>query len=1296
MENLVFQDTGVYRCGIATSGKSLVFDVQLQVSDEPVSVPLLRFSPLTRGSSCGNYVSVFCEPVHGSLPIQYSWYEKTPSGDSKISDNKKMDLHCQSLKYNNYLYYCNVSNGNGTKSSEMIRVSTSNNVRNCRYVIEVNRMGKIHFCENTVTESMTTAQREKTTSPQISISPSVSGDLWAEDKVRGVVGRAVTIDCHYAPMYRSHTKYFCHMRGHQCTSLVNTNEQTEQSGRMTIRDKTSQGIFTVTMENLVFQDTGVYRCGIATSGKTLVFDVYLQVSDEPVSVPLLRFSPLTRGSSCGNYVSVFCEPVHGSLPIQYLWYEKTPSGDSKISDNKKMDLHCQSLKYNNYLYYCNVSNGNGTKSSEMIRVSTSNNVRNCRYVIEVNRMGKIHFCENTVTESMTTAQREKTTSPQISISPSVSGDLWSEDKVRGVVGRAVTIDCHYAPVYRSHTKYFCRMRGHQCTSLVNTNGQTEQSGRMTIRDKTSQGIFTVTMENLVFQDTGVYRCGIATSGKSLVFDVQLQVSDEPVSVPLLRFSPLTRDSSCGNYVSVFCEPVHGSLPIQYSWYEKTPSGASKISDNKKMDLHCQSLKYNNYLYYCNVSNGNGTKSSEMIRVSTSNNVRNCRYVIEVNRMGKIHFCENTVTESMTTAQREKTTSPQISISPSVSGDLWSEDKVRGVVGRAVTIDCHYAPVYRSHTKYFCRMRGHQCTSLVNTNGQTEQSGRMTIRDKTSQGIFTVTMENLVFQDTGVYRRGIATSGKSLVFDVQLQVSDEPVSVPLLRFSPLTRDSSCGNYVSVFCEPVHGSLPIQYSWYEKTPSGASKISDNKKMDLHCQSLKYNNYLYYCNVSNGNGTKSSEMIRVSTSNNVRNCRYVIEVNRMGKIHFCENTVTGSMTTAQREKTTSPQISISPSVSGDLWAEDKVRGVVGRAVTIDCHYAPMYRSHTKYFCHMRGHQCTSLVNTNEQTEQSGRMTIRDKTSQGIFTVTMENLVFQDTGVYRCGIATSGKTLVFDVYLQVSDEPVSVPLLRFSPLTRGSSCGNYVSVFCEPVHGSLPIQYSWYEKTPSGASKISDNKKMDLHCQSLKYNNYLYYCNVSNGNGTKSSEMIRVSTSNNVRNCRYVIEVNRMGKIHFCENTVTESMTTAQREKTTSPQISISPSVSGDLWSEDKVRGVVGRAVTIDCHYAPVYRSHTKYFCRMRGHQCTSLVNTNGQTEQSGRMTIRDKTSQGIFTVTMENLVFQDTGVYRCGIATSGKSLVFDVQLQVSDEPVSVPLLRFSPLTRDSSLLMVRKDSIWGFKDL
>ncbi|XP_062922431.1 polymeric immunoglobulin receptor-like [Mobula hypostoma] len=668
----------------------------------------------------------------------------------------------------------------------------------------------------------------------------ISGALWAEKYVRGVVGRAITIDCYYEATYRSHTKYWCHGWTRRCSVLVETNGQHGRSGRVSITDNPEQRIFTVTIEHLRSRDTGWYSCAITTAVADPRFNVHLQVSDEHVSVPVIQYQSPAYVSRLGGSVSVSCESFQGSLPIQYRWYEKSSHGDPKNSDTNELALHCQSFNQQHHQYYCRASNRLGARSSAIVKVTVFNNGEICSYVTEING--------------------------------TISGALWAEDKVRGAVGRAITIDCHYAPMYRSHTKYSCRMWNRQCTSLVNTNGQSEQYGRTTIRDNTSQGIFTVTMENLVSRDTGHYRCGIATSGNHPAFDIYVEVSDEPVSVPVLQYLSPANVSRLGGSVSVSCESLQGSLPIQYTWYEQTSSGHPKISDTNKLALHRQSFKQLHHQYYCSASNWLGARSSAMVNVTVFDNGEICSYVTEING--------------------------------TISGALWAEDKVRGVVGRVITIDCHYAPMYRSHTKYLCRMWDRQCTSLVNTSGQSEQYGRTTIRDNTSLGIFTVTMENLVSRDTGLYRCGITTSGNHPAFDIYVVVSDEPVSVPLLRFSP-TNDSSCVDSVSVSCESVHGSLPIQYSWYEKIPSVVSKISDTNKLDLHCQSIKYKNHLYYCKASNTKGEKSSEGVNVSISNSVSTCRNVIEVNSMGPIHFCENTVTESTTTTQGDESTSEKI-------------------------------------------------------------------------------------------------------------------------------------------------------------------------------------------------------------------------------------------------------------------------------------------------------------------------------------------------------------------------------------------------------
>ncbi|XP_059806123.1 uncharacterized protein LOC132381031 isoform X2 [Hypanus sabinus] len=478
--------------------------------------------------------------------------------------------------------------------------------------------------------------------PAASIEAKVSDALRAEESVRGVVGRAITIDCHYETHYHSQAKYWCHGRTRQCSVLVETKGQHGRSGRMSITDKQnlSKKKFTVTMEDLHSGDTGWYSCGITTPGNDPMFNVHLQVSDEPVSVPVLRYLSPAKVSRLGGSVSVSCESLQGSLPIQYSWHEQTSSGYRKVSGTNELALHCQSFNQQHHQYYCRASNRLGAKSSGMVNVTVFNNREICSYVTEING--------------------------------TISGTLWAEDKARGVVGRAVTIDCHYALMYRSHTKYWYPKSDHQWTLSVNANGQNELHGRMTIRDNTSLGIFTVTMENPVPQDSGAYLCGITTSGNDPTFEIVVDISSEPPSVPLVRFSPPTSGLSCGDCMSVSCESVNGSLPIQYSWYEKTPSGDSKISDTNKLDLHCQSLKYKKYLYYCKASNNQGEKSSEMVNVSISNSVSTCRNVIEVNSMEPIHFSENTVTETMTTAKGEQSSSNKMLIYiivPSVIGIL---------------------------------------------------------------------------------------------------------------------------------------------------------------------------------------------------------------------------------------------------------------------------------------------------------------------------------------------------------------------------------------------------------------------------------------------------------------------------------------------------------------------------------------------------------------------------------------------------------------------------------------------------
>ncbi|XP_078277143.1 uncharacterized protein LOC144605586 [Rhinoraja longicauda] len=325
---------------------------------------------------------------------------------------------------------------------------------------------------------------------------------------------------------------------------------------------------------------------------------------------------------------------------------------------------------------------------------------------------------------------------------SLPGAVWAETYVTGFVGRTITIDCPYAAAYRSNTKYWCRGRS-QCTVLVETNGQHGRSGRVSITDNPTRGIFTVTVVNLQSEDTGWYSCRIRSHPNDPRFDEHLQVSD---------------------------------------------------------------------------------------------------------------------------------------------GAVWAETYVTGFVGRAITIDCHYGAEYRSHTKYWCQWRSGKCGVLVETNGQHGRSGRVSITDNPTRGIFTVAVEDLHSGDTGWHSCGITAPGEP-TFKVHLQVSVEPVSVPVLGFLSPANVSCVGGSVSVSCESGRGSLPISYSWHENIPAVDSKISDNSSLDLHCQSFKHQHHQYYCNSSNQRGSKSSEMVNVSISSNGVSCSFLVKINGTGLEYSCE---------------------------------------------------------------------------------------------------------------------------------------------------------------------------------------------------------------------------------------------------------------------------------------------------------------------------------------------------------------------------------------------------------------------------
>uniref|UniRef100_A0A8C3IYB2 Uncharacterized protein n=1 Tax=Chrysemys picta bellii TaxID=8478 RepID=A0A8C3IYB2_CHRPI len=121
-------------------------------------------------------------------------------------------------------------------------------------------------------------------------------------------------------------------------------------------------------------------------------------------------------------------------------------------------------------------------------------------------------------------------------------ELTGPEAVSGLWGRSVSVPCQYHEGYQETPKYWCSgITWQSCSKVVETTGSEAEvtRGRVSIRDNHTLRVFTVTMENLTLEDTGIYWCGINLRSKSDF--------NSPVSVTVLQgestFNPLHDTSS---------------------------------------------------------------------------------------------------------------------------------------------------------------------------------------------------------------------------------------------------------------------------------------------------------------------------------------------------------------------------------------------------------------------------------------------------------------------------------------------------------------------------------------------------------------------------------------------------------------------------------------------------------------------------------------------------------------------------------------------------------------------------------
>ncbi|XP_029291135.1 polymeric immunoglobulin receptor-like [Cottoperca gobio] len=315
--------------------------------------------------------------------------------------------------------------------------------------------------------------------------------------------------------------------------------------------------------------------------------------------------------------------------------------------------------------------------------------------------------------------------------------------------------------------------------------------------------------------------------------------------------------------------------------------------------------------------------------------------------------------------------------------------------------------------------------------------------------------------------------------------------------------------------------------------------------------------------------------------------------------------------------------------------VSGYEGRGAEVSCTYEQGYESYEKYLCKKECSNEDVLITTTQAARY--KYSIRDHKQRRVFTVTISDLNLTDAGIYWCGVTRNGKDIYTEVKLEVGKD----------------SC-------CEQ---STKVQS--YEESSVSISCTYTPKHQD----SVKY-----VCRGSQPSTCLESTLI---TSDNRQN----------GELRLTDDKVSSQFTvdfTSLTQKDSGSYLCGVHGLTGlDVFSAFELEvkewccvgsktlsGIVGRPVTMQCHYPPQHRDNRKFLCKGdHRNNCTDMV-----TSQS-RFTLQDDVSSSSFSVTIAQLKAGDAGTYWCGSHSRWSagnytkihlSVVFTEQTSTEVEPV------------------------------
>ncbi|XP_063148997.1 CMRF35-like molecule 1 [Candoia aspera] len=123
------------------------------------------------------------------------------------------------------------------------------------------------------------------------------------------LGKSLSVKCQYDKYYHNHGKYWCKGSSwSSCTTVVQTDKTEEEKrvDRTVIRDNQTQFEFTVRMENLTEQDTGIYWCAIDVTAAA-------DPSSKPIVIEIRELPSTTTAVTTGYSSTVSIPPTENTM-----------------------------------------------------------------------------------------------------------------------------------------------------------------------------------------------------------------------------------------------------------------------------------------------------------------------------------------------------------------------------------------------------------------------------------------------------------------------------------------------------------------------------------------------------------------------------------------------------------------------------------------------------------------------------------------------------------------------------------------------------------------------------------------------------------------------------------------------------------------------------------------------------------------------------------------------------------------------------------------------------------------------